>query len=195
MPISQLLPRSRSHGCPPSAVGPRPGDGEREHRHARTSASARRAIIVGVAGGPGPMAAAGIGRTGRDSRGPPGPPRDHLDDNAGRRPHGGRRSCRVTRAAAGSCFTAWRQALGLQDVQETTMGDGTSYVRVHASRGTIRVTLTAVVANMDATVNPGRRSPRPVQGADANGPAVDVAPAPPWARPAPPPDLAGPSSA
>jgi len=92
-------------------------------------------------------------------------------------------------------FTAWRQALGLQDVQETNMGDGTSYVRVHASRGSIRVTLTVVVANMDATGNPSCRGPRPVQAADANGPAVDVAPAPPWARPAPPPDLAGPSPA
>lgn len=92
-------------------------------------------------------------------------------------------------------FAAWRQALGLQDVQETTMGDGTSYVRVHASRGTIRVTLTAVVANMDATDSPGCRGPRPVQAVDANGPAIDVAPEPPRARPAPPPDLAGPSPA
>jgi hypothetical protein len=75
------------------------------------------------------------------------------------------------------------------------MGDGTSCVRVHASRGTIRVTLTAVVASLNPTDNPGRRSPRPVQAADANGPAVDVAPAPPWARPAPPPDLAGSSPA
>jgi hypothetical protein len=92
-------------------------------------------------------------------------------------------------------FAAWRQALGLQDVQETTMGDGTSYVRVHASRGTIRVTLTAVVANMDATDSPGCRGPRPVQAVDANGPAIDVEPEPPRARPAPPPDLAGPSPA
>ena len=92
-------------------------------------------------------------------------------------------------------FTAWRQALGLQDVQETTMGDGTSYVRVHASRGTIHVTLTAVVANMDATDNPGCRGPQSVQAADANGPAVDVAPVPPWACSAPPPDLAGRSPA
>jgi hypothetical protein len=92
-------------------------------------------------------------------------------------------------------FAAWRQALGLQDVQETTMGDGTSYVRVHASRGTIRVTLSSVVANVDATDNPGCRSPRPVQSADARGPAVNVAPAPTWARAAPPPDRAGPSPA
>ena len=43
-------------------------------------------------------------------------------------------------------FNAWRRALELHDRRETPMGDGTSYVRVHASRGTIRVTLTAVVA-------------------------------------------------
>jgi hypothetical protein len=92
-------------------------------------------------------------------------------------------------------FTAWRRALGLQGVQETTMGDGTSYVRVHASRGTIRVTLTSGVANMDATDSPGCHGPRPVQARDANGPAIDVALAPPWARPAPAPDLAGPSPA
>jgi hypothetical protein len=91
-------------------------------------------------------------------------------------------------------FTAWRQALQLHDVRETTIGDGTGYVRVHASRGTIRVTLTAVVASLDATDNPGRRGPRPVQVADANRPAVDVAPVPPWARP-PSPDLAGSSPA
>jgi len=42
-------------------------------------------------------------------------------------------------------FTAWRHALELHDVQETTMGDGTGYVRAHVSRGTIRLTLTAVV--------------------------------------------------
>jgi hypothetical protein len=75
------------------------------------------------------------------------------------------------------------------------MGDSTSYVRVHASRGTIRVTLTSVVANMDATDNPGCRGPRPVQSADATGPAVNAAPEPPWARPAPLPDLVGPSPA
>jgi len=87
-------------------------------------------------------------------------------------------------------FTAWRQALGLQDVQETTMGDGTSYVRFHTSRGTIRVTLTAVVASSDATDNPGRRSPWPVQEAGASRPAIDAMPTPPWARPSPPPDPA-----
>jgi len=92
-------------------------------------------------------------------------------------------------------FTAWREALGLQDVQETTMGDGTGYVRVHASRGSLRVSLTAVVANVDATDRPDCRGPRPARAADANGPAVNVAPAPPWARPTPPPDLAGPSPA
>jgi hypothetical protein len=61
-------------------------------------------------------------------------------------------------------FTAWRRALGVQGVQETTMGDGTSYVRVHASRGTIRVTLTAVVSSLDVTDSPDRRSPRPRSG-------------------------------
>jgi hypothetical protein len=92
-------------------------------------------------------------------------------------------------------FTAWRQALDLHDVQETVMGDGTGYVRVHAPRGTNRVTLTAVVASLDATDNPGRRGPRPVQGAGASRPAIDATPASPWARPAPPPGPAGPSLA
>jgi hypothetical protein len=82
-------------------------------------------------------------------------------------------------------FTAWWQALELHDLQETTRGDGTDYVRVHASRGTIRVTLTAVVASLDATDSSGRRSPRPVQEAGSR-PATDAMPTPPWARPAPP---------
>jgi hypothetical protein len=50
------------------------------------------------------------------------------------------------------------------------MGNGTSYVHVHASRGTIRVTLSSVVANVEAADNPGCRGPRPVQSADATGP-------------------------
>jgi hypothetical protein len=92
-------------------------------------------------------------------------------------------------------FNSWRQALELHDVQETTMGDGSDYVRARASRGTIRVTLTAVVARLDATDKPGRRSPRPVQAAGASRPAIDATPTPPWARPTPPPGLAGQSPA
>ena len=82
-------------------------------------------------------------------------------------------------------FNAWRRALELDDPQGTPTGDGTRYVRAHASRGTIRVTLTAVVASLDATDNRSRRSPRPDQAAGASAPDVDATPAQPWARPAP----------
>jgi hypothetical protein len=91
-------------------------------------------------------------------------------------------------------FTAWRQALELQDVQETTMSDGTAYARAHASRGTIRVTLTAVVASLDATDDPGRLGLRAAQQAGRR-PGNDAMPTPPWARPTPPPGPAGQSPA
>jgi len=90
-------------------------------------------------------------------------------------------------------FNAWRRALELHDRRETPTGDGTSYVRAHASRGTIRVTLTAVVASLDATDNRGSPGPRPVQAAGASEPDVDATSAQPWARRAPPPGPVGPS--
>jgi hypothetical protein len=92
-------------------------------------------------------------------------------------------------------FNAWRRALELHDPRETPTGDGTSYVRAHASRGTIRVTLTAVVVSLDATDSRSRRSPRHVQAAGASEPNIDATSAQPWARPAPPPGPAGPSPA
>jgi len=92
-------------------------------------------------------------------------------------------------------FTAWRQALELQDVQETGMSDDTSYVRARGARGTVRLTLTAVVASPDVTGNPRPRSRRPVQAADADGPIADATPGSPWARPTSPPDPPGPSAA
>jgi len=91
-------------------------------------------------------------------------------------------------------FAVWRQALELQDVQETTMGDGMGYVRARALRGTIRVTLTAVVASLNATGDPGQLSLRAAQQAGRR-PAIDAMPTPPWARPTPPPGPAGHSPA
>jgi hypothetical protein len=90
-------------------------------------------------------------------------------------------------------FTAWQQGLELQDVRETTMSDDTSYVCARGSRGTVRLTLTAVVASRDTTGNPRPRSRRPVQAADASKPIVDATPGSPLARPSSPPDPSGPS--
>jgi len=70
------------------------------------------------------------------------------------------------------------------------MGDGTSYVRVHASRGTIRVTLTAIVASPDTRTTPAVAVP-----GQFRKPGADAMPAPPWARPAPPSGQGGQSPA
>jgi hypothetical protein len=87
-------------------------------------------------------------------------------------------------------FTAWREALELHDVRETTMGDGTCYVRVQTSRGTIRVTLTAIVASPDTRTTPAVAVP-----GQFRKPGADAMPAPPWARPAPPSGQGGQSPA
>jgi hypothetical protein len=95
--------------------------------------------------------------------------------------------------SSGELFTAWRQALELRDVQETTMSDGTSHVRARGTRGTVRLTLTVVVASLDIRGNPRPGSRGPVQVADACGPIVNAAPGSPWARPMSPPHPPGPS--
>jgi len=74
------------------------------------------------------------------------------------------------------------------------MSDGTAYARARASRGTIRVTLTAVVASLDATDGPGRHSLRAAPQAGRR-PAIDAMPTPPWVRPTPPSGPAGQSPA
>jgi hypothetical protein len=92
-------------------------------------------------------------------------------------------------------FTAWREALELEDVQETTMSDGASYVRARGSSRTVRLRLTAVVTSLDVTGNQRPRRPEPAQAANVNRPVVDVTPASPWARPPLPPGPPGPSPA
>jgi hypothetical protein len=92
-------------------------------------------------------------------------------------------------------FTAWRQALELEDVQETTMREGASHVRACGSSGTVRLTLTAVVASLDVTDNQHPSSPGPAQAAIVNRPVADVTPVSTWARPALPPGPPGPSPA
>jgi hypothetical protein len=43
-------------------------------------------------------------------------------------------------------FTAWQQALGLDDVVEVPAGDGAGvWLRARARRGGVRVTVTAIV--------------------------------------------------
>jgi hypothetical protein len=63
-------------------------------------------------------------------------------------PSGGALCGRVTGpvAAAGICgaFTAWRRALGMDDVLETAVAGGT-WLRARSWRGGVRVTVTATV--------------------------------------------------
>jgi hypothetical protein len=48
-----------------------------------------------------------------------------------------------------AAFTAWRRALRMGDVQEVALGDGPrAYLRSSASCGSVRVTITATVADL-----------------------------------------------
>lgn len=71
----------------------------------------------------------------------------HLTGHVGKQadPDGGR-----------AAFTAWQQAPRMDDVQEMASGDGApAYLRASASRGGVRVTITATVADLpDAAGSP-----------------------------------------
>ncbi len=65
-------------------------------------------------------------------------------------PAGGSLAGRVTGPVPGvgvrAVFTAWQQALGLDDVVEIPAGDGSAvWLRARARRGGVRVTVTAIV--------------------------------------------------
>lgn len=59
----------------------------------------------------------------------------------------------VPGAGARAAFTAWQQALALDDVLEVPAGDGSAvWLRARAQHGRIRVTVTATVAAGEAGV-------------------------------------------
>jgi hypothetical protein len=59
-------------------------------------------------------------------------------------PAGSSLAGRVPGAGARAAFTAWQQALGLDDVLEVPIGDGSAvWLRARARRGGVRVTVTA----------------------------------------------------
>jgi hypothetical protein len=70
-------------------------------------------------------------------------------------PSGGSLSGRIAGAGTRAAFTAWQQALGLEDVLKVpaAVSDGT-WLRARAWRGSVRITVTAMVpaAGADAAV-------------------------------------------
>jgi len=73
-------------------------------------------------------------------------PGGHLTGRVGKQAHpdGGR-----------AAFTAWQQALRMDDVQEMPSGDGApAYLRASASRDGVRVTITATVVDLSDSAAP-----------------------------------------
>jgi hypothetical protein len=57
----------------------------------------------------------------------------------------------VPRAGTRAAFTAWQQALGLEDVLEVPADGGSAvWLRARARRGSVRITVTAVTGGEDA---------------------------------------------
>jgi hypothetical protein len=71
-------------------------------------------------------------------------------------PSGGSLSGRIAGAGTLAAFTAWQQALGLEDVVKVPAADGgaAAWLRAATRRGSVRITVTAVVpaAGADAAV-------------------------------------------
>jgi hypothetical protein len=65
---------------------------------------------------------------------------------------GGSLSGRIAGAGTRAAFTAWQQALGLDDVLEVPATCGSAvWLRASARRGSVRVTVTAVAGGEDAS--------------------------------------------
>jgi hypothetical protein len=63
-------------------------------------------------------------------------------------PAGGSLAGQVAGAGAGAAFAAWRQALAMDDVRETSVAAG-AWVRARVWRGGVRVTVTATICAGD----------------------------------------------
>ena len=65
---------------------------------------------------------------------------------------GGSLSGSIAGAGTRAAFTAWQQALGLDDVLEVPAARGSAvWLRASARRGSVRVTVTAVAGGEDAS--------------------------------------------